>query len=107
VATNDETEAYWTHYRLSQGDRRERLLSDDYFWAWEDVDFAVTDGPVDEAVKLLDSLLRAPSADPCYVGAGPLENLLRYRPAEAATVVATLVRQEPLWREAFACAHPG
>ena len=74
----DVIAAYWRHHALASGDRAERLASEEHFWAWEAVDEAMEG---DDALGLLDALLEAPGADPCYLGAGPIEVLLCGNPA--------------------------
>jgi hypothetical protein len=107
VPTTDEiVDAYWTYFHLSQGDKRKRAAADDYFWGWEEVASMVDGGRIEDTLKLLDALLQSPSADPCVVGAGPLENLLSNRRDESQKQVDERVRQEPAWREAMECAHP-
>jgi hypothetical protein len=95
-------ESYWLYQALSTGDRAERLRADDLFWAWESVEDAMT-GDIRAAMLLIDELLAAPGADPCYLGAGPLEDLLTERGTEAAEPVAARCRSSSAWRAAVAC----
>lgn len=91
-------EAYWTHYRLSQGNREQRLAADHYFWAFEAVLDAV-ERDDDGVVDLLDGLLHAPGADAGYFAAGPLDDLLSSHPHRAAAV-AQKCRRDGAWAEA-------
>jgi hypothetical protein len=91
--------AYWRHHALTNGDRAQRLEAATYFWAWEAVSDAM-DGP--EPLALLDALLGAPDADPCLIGAGPLEDLLSEHGLAWDTAVADRCRTSPLWRAAVA-----
>lgn len=91
--------AYWAQHRLSHGSRDDRLHADQYFWACEIVTDAAVKGDVD-VVGLLDDLLHAEDADPVYLGAGPLEDLLHYHAAEFAGPVAQHCRRDAVWRNA-------
>jgi hypothetical protein len=92
--------AYWRNHALSSGDRQQRLAAADDFWAWEAVSDAM--GRPD-SLTLLDALLAAPAADPCAIGAGPLEDLLSEHGLAWDTAVADRCRTSPLWRAAVAC----
>ncbi len=69
-------DAYWRYYRLSTGNRDERLAAEDFFWAFEKVDDIVHNAPMPAILTLVDELLDHPSADAGYVGAGPVEDIL-------------------------------
>ncbi|MDQ1442909.1 MAG: hypothetical protein QOG97_3137 [Acidimicrobiaceae bacterium] len=102
VATTAEiVEAYWIFHRLSTGTRPERLRSEDYFWAWEEINHVLEDGTPHEGLNLLDALLHAPETDPGTIGAGCLEDLLYSRPAEVGDQVATRARRDERWRQAL------
>jgi hypothetical protein len=99
-------DAYWRYHELSQGTRQERLASDAYSWAWDALSTAVMESPI-EAIQMIDAILRHPDADPGYVGAGPIEDLLadgRQSP-EVAEEIGLRCRQDPLWREAVSYAY--
>jgi hypothetical protein len=98
-------DAYWRYHRLSQGTRQERLASDAYFWAWDVLEPAVMESP-SEAIVMMDAVLHHPDADPGYVGAGPIENLLSDRPPpQVLEEIGLRCRQDPLWREALSGAY--
>lgn len=92
--------AYWRHHALASGDRAERLASEAHFWAWEAVEEAMEGN---DPLGLLDALLEAPEADPCYLGAGPVEDLLAANPGPWDEALADRCRTSPRWREAMAC----
>jgi hypothetical protein len=96
----DLVAAYWRYHELSSGDRAARLASEDLFWAWETVEEAMTG---EDPLELLDSLLAAPTADPCYLGAGPIEDLLVADPARWDEAMAERCRTSERWRAALAC----
>ena len=62
-------EAFRLHHSLSSGDRKERLRAADVLWAVETVSEG-TSADVHAALLLIDDLLAAPGADPCYLGLG-------------------------------------
>jgi hypothetical protein len=93
-------DGYWTAARLAtSGIRSERLTAKEWRWAVDEVDAAM-EQPGDSALDLLDDLMRAPGADPGYVGASALENLLTEHGPVIADRVADRARRDPLWREA-------
>ncbi len=96
--------AYWARYRLGGGDRQARLRHEagEFVWAWDLVEEAVHIGTAD-VLTLLDSLLASPKADPCYLGAGPVEELLVHNGPRFDGPVAERCRRSELWREALAC----
>jgi hypothetical protein len=98
-------DAYWRYHQLFHGTRQERLARDAYFWAWDAVETAVMESPI-EAIEMIDAVLRHPDADPVYVGAGPIENLLSgHPPPLVLEEVALRCRQDRLWREAVSGAY--
>ncbi len=94
--------AFWRHYELSEGDRAQRLAADTERWAWEVVHEAVHE-PSEDVLAVLDALLAAPNADPCYIGAGPIEDLLSADGRAWQEAVARRCRTSRQWREALAC----
>ena len=94
--------AYWRHHHLSQGNRAERLAAREYSWAWEAVQAAVDQDP--HVLTILDALLAAPDADTCYLGAGPVEDLLVADGDRWDADVAERCRRSERWRAAVACA---
>ncbi len=100
--------AYWGHYRLTTGDRAERLRAEsgDHDWAWDVVENAARDGRPD-VLALFDALLAAADADPCYLGAGPLEELLIHHGAAFDQAVADRCRRSDVWRAALSCVWIG
>jgi hypothetical protein len=99
-------DAYWKQRELSQGSRAERLEADQYFWAWETVDEAAREGAGD-VVDLIDDLLHADNADPSYVGAGPIEDLLGYHADRFANAIAERCCTDAAWRTALTGRGPG
>ena len=67
-----------------------------FFWDWKRVDTAVDDG-ADDVVSILNALPYAPSADPAYIGTGPVEDLLTRHPGEFETVIAERCRRDAVW----------
>jgi hypothetical protein len=81
---------YWQHYRLSTGDRGERLAQDELIGAWQSVDDLISERDVD-AVALLVALADAVEGDEpalAYLGAGPVETLLRSGPLHGGVIAA-------------------
>lgn len=96
--------AFWRFHELGQGDREQRLAAEAGVdsWAWEAVEAAVSES--DEAVlALLDALLEAPAANPCDLGAGPIEDLLVAHGPRWQQDVALRCRNSATWRDALAC----
>jgi hypothetical protein len=93
--------AYWTHHRLPRGRRSERLAAAEYDWAWDFVDEAMRGD--DDPLSLLDELLGAPEADPCYLGAGPVEDLLCREPGRWDQPMAERCARSLRWQEAVVC----
>ena len=71
-------------------------------WAWEAVEEPVTESD-DQVSILLDALLEAPAADTCYLGAGPIEELLVAHGPRWQQDVALRCRTSSTWRAALAC----
>lgn len=95
-------DTYWNHYARRSGSREERLQADELSWAWEFVDDAARDAPLGEVLALLDELLAHPEADPGYLGAGPLEDMLnRESIADWEQELAQRCADSALWRQAF------
>src|SRR6185503_456070 len=73
-------DAYWANYRaLPRGDEpRDPGAPDPYFWAYDEVDEhvrAADDSVMDLVLALADAV--ADDAALAYLGAGPIENLIR------------------------------
>ena len=92
--------SYWRHHALAAGDRQQRLEAENWFWAWQAVEDAM-EGP--DPLGLLEALLGDESADPCFLGAGPLEDLLVSDPARWGPLVEERCRRDAAWRRAVAC----
>jgi hypothetical protein len=94
--TQDElVSAYWRHYGLSNSDERtDRLAADDQFWAWEQVDRAARAGEPG-IVDLLVSLSEAAPDDAAreYLGAGPVEDLVRLHTGDLGAEIEKAARQ--------------
>jgi hypothetical protein len=99
--------AYWRHYELARGDRDERLASEDHFWAWEEVRAAVSKGDPIEAMELVVALVdAAPDLERlCYVGAGPLEDLIGTHPDETVDAIDAQARRDERFRDALNAVH--
>ncbi len=95
-------DAYWRCHALGSGSREERLAAESTFWAVEVVNDAAMDGHP-SVLDLIDALLASPAADPCYVGAGPVEDLLSNHGARFGDEVADRCRLSPSWRVAVGC----
>jgi uncharacterized protein DUF6869 len=90
--------AYWRHYELTQGGRDDRLAADASVWAFEEVHDLVSKGDPLEALDLIIALVdTAPGIRAvCYVGAGPLENLIAIHPEVTVEAIdAQARRHEP------------
>jgi hypothetical protein len=93
---------------LSRGNRADRLASEEWFWAWEEVDEAMTREPA-AAVALVAALVdAAPTLDDCaYIGAGPLEDLLNYQAEAVVDAVDDESRRNERFRRALAAVYIG
>jgi hypothetical protein len=73
--------AFWSYARLAHSpDRADRLAAEEFYWASLAVDRAISDR-VDGVVALIVSLADAAAGnleDLAYLGAGPVEELLRF-----------------------------
>ena len=82
--TSEEiVEGYWTLWRHTQTDDpwKQKEAQDAWWWAWEAVEDAV-DRRDPDLVALFEALADAVAGDEAalaYLGAGPLETLLRHR----------------------------
>jgi len=103
VTSPELVAAYWTHYRLSQSqDRDDRVLAQDWVWAFEEVNEAVSEASPG-VVELLQSLAEAtPDEMACaYLGAGPLEDLIRLHGPMFLRELDEAVRTSLLFRAAL------
>jgi hypothetical protein len=101
--------AYWRHHQLSiSEDRTERADADEWFWAWEEVDEAALDaspGIVDFLVALAKA---APNDDAlAYLGAGPLEDLIRRHGAEFVDAIDRAAQTSESFQVALRCVWYG
>lgn len=105
ISTPDLVAAYWAHHKLaSSSSREDRLAAEGVFWAWEEVEDLIASGG-EQAVDLIVALADADDADPAYLGAGPVQNLLSLRPPPPEVVLGRLdaaARQNPHVRVAVA-----
>jgi hypothetical protein len=92
-------EAYWRHHRLASGSRQDRLDSHDWRWAVSEVQRAVEDDA--RPLELLDALLAHEEADPAYLGAGPIEDLVTAAPSRWAHELVSLAEHSSAWRQAL------
>lgn len=93
--------AFWRHHGLAQGDRAQRLAAQELFWAVQAVGASVDAGSPD-VLDLLDALLGAPDSDPCYLGAGPVEDLNVDDGERWQDALAQRCRTSSRWREVVA-----
>jgi hypothetical protein len=94
------TPAYRRYYERARGGRRDRVRSDDDWWAWEAVAEAARTGQL--PLPVLEALVCDPGGDSdyrVYVGAGPLEDLLRGHPNSYAETVAERAGTSAAWAE--------
>jgi hypothetical protein len=105
-------DAYWEYFGRSRDRARtERLSADEFFWAWEAVEDLMHDDEIVERqldvdrVGLLVALAdRAPGqAALAYLGAGPIENLLKYYEPSIDAIDQAALRNESV-RIALRCA---
>lgn len=96
-------DAYWKHYELAVGDRRERLEAENLFWAWEEVDNAVRT-PSPQTFDLLLALVHGAQDDNAlaYVGAGPFEDLVNWHGAKFVDEIERYARRDRAFRQALA-----
>jgi Family of unknown function (DUF6869) len=99
--------AYWEHYRLStSADRHDRLTSEDFFWAWEEIHDLFDERP-GEAVAVLIRIADAASDDVAlsHLGAGPVEDLITAYGSEIVIdQVEEGARRNKNFRKALRCA---
>jgi hypothetical protein len=97
---SEVADAYRWYYRLSTGDRSERVRADDYWWSCELVNDGVTDGSL--PLEVLDALIHHADADDefrGYVAAGPIEDALTYQPATYGPAFAARCSTDATWAE--------
>lgn len=94
-------DAFWRYMRLSQGDRSERLESERFVWAWEEVDRLMARGGRRAVEFLVKLCRRTPDIDALAdVGAGPLEELLHEHGESVANAVIEAARLNSLFDQA-------
>lgn len=94
--------AYRRHYELANGERQDRLRAADSLWAWETVTDAALNGSL--PMPVLDALVTDPGGDGDYrgyIGAGPLEDLLKSHADTYAQAFAERAGTSALWGEAL------
>jgi len=94
--------AYRRRYELATGERQDRLHAADSLWAWETVSDAASKGSL--PLPVLDALVCNLDGGPdyrVYVGAGPLEDLLRGHADRYAQAIAERARTSAFWAEAL------
>lgn len=99
----DLVEGYWKHYTLQNGSgEKEWLEADAWFWAWEDVDHAVSIATPDVFELVLALIDSAPNDDALdYVGAGPLEDLINWHGAVFVDRIEEAARRSRAFRYAL------
>jgi hypothetical protein len=94
--------AYRRRYELATGGRHDRLRAAGCLWAWETVSHAASKGSL--PLPFLDALVSDPADGTdyrVYVGAGPLEDLLRRHADAYAQAFAARARTSNFWAEAL------
>ncbi|HEX7168463.1 MAG TPA: hypothetical protein VF230_15895 [Acidimicrobiales bacterium] len=103
---------YWTHWRLSTSNDPDakKEAQRDWWWAWEAVDGGAIDANADGVADLLVALADAVPGDEAalaYLGAGPVETLLRNRGGELSPKLLDRLegaaRRNPNFRIAVRC----
>lgn len=86
--------AYWALHRLQAEDRESCLQAEagELAWARDVVNEAAKDGS-DDVLTLFDAHLQDPGADPCYLGAGTVEELLVHHGTRFDGAIGELCRQ--------------
>lgn len=98
---------YWRYHQLCGGNRQDRLAAEASPDAVTTMDDLVWEGPIPTVLELIDELLAHPLADTAYVGAGPVEDLLRREDIEGwDSEIAQRCRTSEAWREAVDGAIP-
>jgi hypothetical protein len=93
---------YWKYWLLSRGGRAERLRSKELFWAWEYVEDMVRVDPLLAVGLLVELALEAPGAEAlAFLGAGPIETLLRSSSDDARELFVSVVESCPELAEAW------
>ncbi len=93
--------AYWQHYHASlAGDN---VGDDEWFWAWIEVESAVRE-PSGYVFELIIALIDAAVDDDalCYVGAGPLEDLVNWHGMMFLDKIEESARKDRAFRKALA-----
>jgi hypothetical protein len=101
--------AYWRHHQLIfSEDPIERADADHWFWAWEEVDEAAL-AASPGIVALLVALAKAAPNDQAlaYLGAGPLEDLIRRHGAEFVDAIDLAAQTSESFRVALRCVWYG
>jgi hypothetical protein len=97
----DVADAYWRYYRLSTGNREERLAAEELSAARDAIWDTIHYPPMPVIMTLVDELLAHPSADAGYIGAGPVEDILNLDGVEDwDEELARRCRASTAWREA-------
>ena len=107
VSDNVElVEAYWEQRRRANSDDRDtRRTADELWWAWEAVEDRVREDPDNVVVLLVELADAAPDDGLAYLGAGPVENLLRYSDSKVMfDRVEGWARRNDNFRKALGCA---
>jgi hypothetical protein len=103
---DDFVKAYWEFQRLSDGDREERLASEQLFWTYDSLCRQIDQAPLD-AVRTLEALADAAPEDEMslvYLGTGPVEDLLSGPSSEVVDAVDGLARRNERFRVALSYA---
>jgi len=97
--------AYWRYQALYENpDPTVRRDAARLFWAWERVNDAVLDGDAG-IIELIVALADAAPNDraACYLGCGPLEDLIRLHGADFADAIDAAARRNPRFQTALRC----
>src|SRR5271167_3761001 len=103
-------EAYWQNYRWAFGADADRQKADEFVWAWEAVRQLIVGNaaaPIEDNERLALLVALADAAHDvgalAYLGAGPIEELLR-RDEPAIDLIDAAARSNEKFRTALRCA---
>ena len=77
--------------------------NDDDFWGWEEFTDIVWGDSEGAWAALLELVARAPDELLDYIGAGPVEDLVRAHPEEFVVRMAEQAKLDPRFNEALSC----
>ncbi len=100
MEADDLVDAFWTHYRLTRGQRDDCLAAKEWFWAWEEVTRLA--GERDPGVDLLLAVAdAAPDAALADLGSGPIDELVISGGSEIVDAMDAAARMHARFRLAL------